>query len=93
MGGRHPIAHRNLMQDKVFRGEMCGTKVVLIRPSSDLSSSDYGDHWINHGYLYLIIWNVRVIQMLIDDTVGEFKCVSPHNRLLEVRTSKIPYVL
>ena len=72
---------------------MGGAKVVLIQPHSGLSSCDDGDHYMSLGYLYLIIKNVRATPIRIDNTRVKFKCVSPHNRLLEVWTRRVPHVL
>ena len=72
---------------------MGGVKVVIIRPRYDLSSSDDEDHLIGLGYLYLISWNVRVAPILIDDTRGEFKCVSPHNCSPENWIGKFPHTI
>ena len=55
IGNWQPIAYGDLVQNIVYGGEMRGGKVVIIRPCYDLSSNDYGDHWINVGYLYPII--------------------------------------
>ena len=84
MGGMQPIAQYNLVQDRVSGGEMGGVKFVLIRPRFNLFFNDDKDHYISLGYLYLIIYNVKATLILIDDIGKEFKCVSPHNRLLEV---------
>ena len=39
MGSRYPIAHNDLVKNRLFGSEMWGGKVVLIRPCSDLFSS------------------------------------------------------
>ena len=93
MGGRQPITHNDLMQNRIPRGEMRESKVVLILPCSNLSSNDDGDHCISLRYLYLVIWNFKATPILIDDIERELKCVSPHNRLLEVRTGRVLHVL
>ena len=67
MSYRQPFSYYDLVKDRVFGGDMEGTKVVLLRPCFDFSFSDDGDYLIGLEYLYLIIWNGRAALILIDD--------------------------
>ena len=93
VGSRQPIAHSDLMRDRISRGEMREEKSTLVRPRSNLSSSYNQNLWVFLKHFFLFFWNISTFPVLIDYAMRKVKSMSSHHRLLEVRTSRVPHVL